>query len=53
MTPSQQAAAAINAASHRTQWGRFATRRYLETRGIPAGLYILAATLRAAHHAGL
>ena len=42
---SEQAKCAIRAAKNRSNWGRWATMRYLAKRGVPFGLYRLAAQL--------
>lgn len=47
-----QAAHAIRAARNRSQWGAWATRRYLLNHGVPLSLYTLARVLEAATAAG-
>lgn len=42
-----QAQHAINAANHYRQWGRWATVRYCQSRGVPRGLLTLALQLKA------
>ena len=42
---------AIRAAQ--SNWGMYATMRYLKIRNVPIGLYTLARVLEAAKHAGL
>lgn len=49
-TQTREAALAIRAAQHRHQWGRYAARRFCETRGVPLGLYRLACQLEATKH---
>lgn len=42
-----QAQAAIIAANHRYQWGRWASARYAAKRGVPIRLYVIACQLAA------
>lgn len=44
-TISTQAAMAVRAARNRRVWGRWATARYLEKRGVPLRLYQIAVAL--------
>lgn len=44
---SQTAIDALRAAQHVNRWGRYAARRFIEKRGVPASLYRLARQLEA------
>lgn len=45
-----QAYHAIRAAKHLSQWGKWATMRYLHNHGVPIGAYRLARQLEATKH---